>query len=177
MIVRRDTEGRRAVFLSRHSAFCSSILPHTHTIKPHLFGCTSLHLMVAQDATWTSNPTRAPPKAARGGRAGIDDDARGGLREPAAEECVGGDTSSDSTRYTPDLEEEPPVEKAGDRKRAKDADSEVIWVEWDDKDPENPFEWTLARRWRITLISCLFSFVSCVFFFTLPLRHGRVSRR
>lgn len=52
------------------------------------------------------------------------------------------------------------MEKAGDRKRAKDADSEVIWVEWDDKDPENPFEWTLARRWRITLISCLFSFVS-----------------
>ncbi len=37
--------------------------------------------------------------------------------------------------------------------------AEPIWVEWDDKDPENPYNWSTRRRWITTVIVTMNTFI------------------
>lgn len=37
------------------------------------------------------------------------------------------------------------------------ADGDVIWVEFEENDPENPFNWSKARKWTITALAVFFT--------------------
>lgn len=34
------------------------------------------------------------------------------------------------------------------------ADGEPLWVEWDEEDPENPYNWSRRRKWVTTIVVC-----------------------
>lgn len=35
--------------------------------------------------------------------------------------------------------------------------SEVVWLEWEKGDPENPFNWSDRKKWQTCLIACIFT--------------------
>ncbi|GAA5981253.1 hypothetical protein JCM10908_004039 [Rhodotorula pacifica] len=39
------------------------------------------------------------------------------------------------------------------------AESDVIWLEWEKGDPENPFNWSNRKKWQTCLLACLFTFL------------------
>ncbi|KAL8278271.1 hypothetical protein RQP46_009303 [Phenoliferia psychrophenolica] len=68
-------------------------------------------------------------------------------------------TLNGSAIWEVDDEERAGKEEKEGAKQEGEAD-DPIWVEWESADPENPYEWSLSRRWRIATLSCLFTFIS-----------------
>ncbi|KAK4699960.1 hypothetical protein P7C70_g6294, partial [Phenoliferia sp. Uapishka_3] len=92
------------------------------------------------------------------------------LRGPGATEGIGhkrerdedggGDAHSERTRFSHDEERAVGGGKEGGKSEREGDGNAPIWVEWEEGDVENPFNWTLRRRWLITVVSCAYAFTT-----------------
>ncbi|KAM0793342.1 hypothetical protein ACM66B_000797 [Microbotryomycetes sp. NB124-2] len=47
-----------------------------------------------------------------------------------------------------------------DKMEKGDAPTDVIWVEWEVDDPENPYNWGTGKKWTTTWINCIFTLLT-----------------
>lgn len=45
-----------------------------------------------------------------------------------------------------------------------DSDPDVVLVDFEENDPENPLNWSLTQKWMIVFVVSWMGFVRCVFF-------------
>lgn len=57
--------------------------------------------------------------------------------------------SWDGDQYRVESRTDPPVGKAADPEKQ---DAEPIFIEFDEGDPANPFNWPKAKKWRVTFM-------------------------